>query len=201
MTALHELEARLLLKPHPFPAAPGSSAEAWGQIVLSVSGVSEPILSWEWDLSGSAEWYLDNRTALWSSRLAEVRPGESLADALVRHQQREFSDDDMDAEEEWLDTLYQFRSRHSLRFALRGADIPEIIIGCNGGAGEISCADPAKWRYAFDAGRFQGSFERELTQFLAKWRQQAADSTVASRAAELATRLAQVSSGPIASCE
>ena len=61
MTALTQLEVRLMTKPHPFPDAPGSSSEAWGEIELRIGGAVEPLLAWQWDLFGAAEWYLENR--------------------------------------------------------------------------------------------------------------------------------------------
>lgn len=50
-----------------------------------------------------------------------------------------------------LETLYKYRTHHGFQFAMRGTDIPDIYIGKNNEAYEISCADTNNcWRYEID---------------------------------------------------
>jgi hypothetical protein len=162
-------------KAYPYPHDPGADRERWGRITVSIAtdGRRIVVLKTEWDLNQFVQWLGDNRNFLCHDELSiegnGPLDGESLAEALSRFREREFSADEDEAEARWFDAVYQYYLRHGLRMALRGSRLPDIIIGYNHGNGEISRADaqrspedgpdehlalPGPWAFAFDIDAF-----------------------------------------------
>lgn len=162
-----QLYFRLELKPYPYPDGYGSEANTWGQISVIVSGdVERVLLVWEWNFDVLVEWFDTNRNALLSEELSicgsNPLPGESLAAALNRLRSRDFPNED-EEEYQWYDGLFNYSEKHCLWFALRGANIPDIIIGLNHSVGEISQSDEQEeWAYQFDMPTFCEDLEKEL---------------------------------------
>lgn len=95
-----------------------------------------------------------------------AQPFESLAQALNRNQDRDFLEGEEEIADLWFDSLFEFREHHSLRFAMRGAKIPEIIIGLNHGSGEISRSDETcNWSYSFDMEEFLQDFHERMIEW------------------------------------
>ena len=84
----------------------------------------------------------------------------------------------------WFDALYAYRQGHTLRAALRGANIPDIVIGCVGDEGQIAhMADPAyvapqhaafytdvrTWSFAFDMPDFCEDLRQQLHSLVVQW--------------------------------
>lgn len=150
---------------------------AWAEIKLILRFDSNSnelcLLSHQWDADHLAEWYIENATSIWNKTLPQIFNQESLACALKRLQNFEFTEKQEDLEFAWHETLYQFRRSHSLRFALRGANIPEIILGKKNEHGEISrCDEKEDWHYEFSIDEFIGSSTDNLVKFLTKRRQE-----------------------------
>ena len=167
-----KLHINLKLLEHPYSYENGSEFEAWGQILMIVFDKSKPfiLLDWQWNIIELVDWYIENREAICGESLLDVLQGENLAQALERLQARNFKEHEEELEYEWHTVLFEFRQQHSLRFALRGANIPNIIIGCNHGYGEISLVEgEKKWYYLFDFQDFCQNFENEMKQFLELW--------------------------------
>jgi hypothetical protein len=145
------------------------NAEKWGYISISllIDNQLLPLLQIKWNLLELKQWFAENQDFIRSEVLSVAGisplPSESLAQALKRLQEKEFSEDEQDAEDNWFDTLFEFRQRHSLRFALRGANIPEIIIGYHRGAGEISWSNEEDWFYLFDMDDFISDLQHKLS--------------------------------------
>lgn len=184
----NRLRFNLELKSHPYSEEIGSQFEAWGYLSVSIlaSGNKISLLEVEWDLSFLAEWFIENKNFLRNETLSinkeSLMPSESLAQALHRLQEREFSLLEEQEEEEWFDILFQFREHHSLRFALRGAKIPDIIIGCNHGVGEISLSNEEDdWSFLFDMDDFMHDLQKQLEGFLVQWLTSTQDITVRDR--------------------
>lgn len=136
--------------PHPY----GQDNEVWGKIQFWYQGANtnpELLLTFQWDVSMIINWFSRNIDYIASERLEDVKEEESLSQALLRI--RRTADDDDD---ETFDRLYMYESRHDLGFGARGARVPPIIFGINGGRGEVSLDmtnDPSKDRY----GIYEGS--------------------------------------------
>ncbi|WNZ26899.1 hypothetical protein HJG54_34250 [Leptolyngbya sp. NK1-12] len=146
-----------------------TNSEIWGCISISLLTDHQlvSLLQTQWDLSGLKAWFEENQDFIRSEVLSidgsSPLPSESLAQALNRLQEKEFSENEQDAEDHWFDALFEFRQRHSLRFALRGANIPEIIIGYHRGAGEISLSNREDdWSYLFDMDDFISDLRQKL---------------------------------------
>lgn len=148
-----------------------TSSERWGCISISLVTTNEliPLLQTKWNLLELKQWFAENQEFICSEVLSidgiSPLPSESLAQALKRLQERDFLEDEQDEEDRWFDILFEFRQRHSLRFALRGANIPEIIIGSHRGAGEISLSNEENdWFYLFDMDDFISDLQQKLNQ-------------------------------------
>lgn len=159
-----ELEQR----PSPYLNHSTLEDEVWGQVTIIASNSKETeLLVWQWNLRLLETWFNTNRVALLSELLSiqgySPLPGESLAQALIRFQYRDFTPQSEKLEEIWFNSLFEYHQRHSLRFAFRGADIPDIIIGLNHGTGEISTvSERAEWSYKFDIRDFCDNLQKRL---------------------------------------
>jgi hypothetical protein len=196
----NKLRFDLTLKDHPYREESSSRFEAWGHLAVYVliDGERVSLLDTEWDLYLLAKWYIGCHAPFRHKKLVlsinEQQflplPGESLAQALNRLQQHDFLDSEEDDEEYWCTTLFEFRERHSLRFALRGANIPEMVIGCNQGVGEISLSsDKSNWVYYFQMSDFDLDLRPKLVRFLNQWLATRSDPFVHSRLNNLLERL------------
>lgn len=139
---------------HPFPGDPGAECELWAEIKLSYEGPdgTTVLLEHQWDLVRFGEWLVAEGCGFRGIELPESpRQCESLAQALRRMNDR--PDESFESEGEfdaWFERIYDFRRSHSIRFALRGAAIPEIIFGIRSGSAEISSVESGEWKYAFE---------------------------------------------------
>ena len=154
MAVTNKLRFDLALLEHPYPAVADAHLEVWGRLAIAVLvegpkppfdyQMQVPLFETQWDLAELAEWFALHKDALCDLTLPSgdsypaVLPGESLAQALRRLTNREFAEHEQGEQDRWYEALYQYRTQHSLRFAQRGSRLPDIIIGCNYGAGEIS---------------------------------------------------------------
>lgn len=186
---------RFDIKPmaNPFPTDPRAAFEVWGDFSVYVSSYGKRVLllRMQWHLEDLAEWFAENYDALRHDKFSvlgeEPLSGESLAQADERFRNRYSADDEQVTMEEfdhWYDALFEY-GNHSLRVALPGTRVPDIIIGMNNGVGEISFigdADKEKypqnaasyanlreWSYPFEMDNFLTDTRQRLQQFLREW--------------------------------
>jgi hypothetical protein len=174
---VNKLKVCMTTIPHPYPEEEISKDERWGRLSLVIldSALNEStLLDMDWDLLPFIEWFNENKDILFTSFLICEEldmyplPDESLAQALLRLQDRDFSEDDESVlADQWYEALFDFREHHSLRFALRGTKIPEIILGNNAGKSEISVSKgDYEWSYEFDENDFFQNIHESIEQFL-----------------------------------
>lgn len=193
MDAMLQCDLKLTEDPYPDDASP--NGDIWAEYNLHIRTANSHIslLVWQWDVTPFAEWYVEHHSAICSDSPVvagqRTQPGESLAVMLDRLRKQDF--DDEEAEYQWYDSIWQYYRRHGLTFALPGARIPDIILGCNHGSGEISLSAAAsakvdygsnplpmgtkvllgQWAYSFDMSSFlshvQASLQTILSQYLA----------------------------------
>ena len=171
----NQLKIHLYHLPHPYPEERQSGLEAWGRLSIrhvDSQNSSRMLLDTEWNLLPFIRWYEENRVRFFSETLycehlrLSASNSESLAQALNRLQDTSFLEEEASTENEWYQFLYQYRLHHSLRFALRGTQVPEIILGKNGDHAEISLADGNEaWSYHFDIDDFFDSTLDEIESF------------------------------------
>jgi hypothetical protein len=175
MTTKNKLRCELELRPYPYPDENDPNHIGWGILSLFLLASRDTLLlfSWEWDLLAFAEWFVESRKGLCDGVLSVQGNGalqsENLSQALQRLQSRHFHDDEDEAMADWFNHLYSFRQQHALRAALRGAHIPDIIIGLNHGSGEISLvSEDVTWVYQFDMDDFCLHLRQVILEFLVK---------------------------------
>lgn len=190
MEAQLHCDLRLLSSPYH-----RDSIDVWGEVALSIElgGSREPLLVWQWDLDQLGDWYTENVEALCSGELViegeRPQTGESLCEAIDRFRDLDFEGVEQGAFDQWFDAIYAYRIAHVLRFGLRGTRIPDIVIGCHHGAGEISLSSwqseqtdyeerplPAdayvklgRWSYRFDMHAFLVELHEGLARILTEW--------------------------------
>lgn len=159
---------------NPYLSNESLELEAWGAIrfyLIDDSNEIIELLNWQWNVLCIFDWYINNKEYIFGTTLTEKKEDESIAEALQRLRDVDFGDDEEDDEFEWYSNLFNFWEKHSLRSALQGADIPDIIIGRSQNFGEISLSDDnIKWAYRFDICDFTLQFESELEKFIREWR-------------------------------
>ncbi|MCE0815028.1 hypothetical protein [Buttiauxella sp. S04-F03] len=103
------------------------------------------------DLSELLDWFKDNEYEIKSSDFPIARAsGESLARAIRCFYENINTEDDS-----LVDSMFDYRSRHCLRFGARGTLIPEVYIGKSGNKYEISKSDSNdEWKYFIDIDDF-----------------------------------------------
>lgn len=103
------------------------------------------------DLSELLIWFKDNENAIKSSDFpVKKESSESLARTIHCFFENIDVEDDV-----LVDTIFDYRSQHCLRFGVRGSCIPEIYIGKSGDKHEISmCNDEVEWKYLIDIDDF-----------------------------------------------
>lgn len=169
---------RFILKPEPYPY-PGCKEEIikWGSISILIleDKESKPrqLFYHQWNINELAEWFAENKRFLNCNdpELEDINlnslPSESLAKSYKRNGERDFLESEDDLAGELNDLLYTFLERHCLTYAMRGAKIPGVFIGCNHGQGEISLSNKDyDWSYSFDMNEFLEDFQHRLTIFL-----------------------------------
>lgn len=174
MIVFNKLRFSLQNKAYPYPEEIISDSVRWGRVIISIFVKDNEfnLLDTQWDLSMLLDWFNENEQSIRHDALNDeslgiyVLQAESLAQAMSRLQERDFSDNQEALEDKWHDFLFDFRQKHSLRFALRGTDIPEIFIGINRGSGEISLCDESMWSYQFDMEDFLSSVHKEIHLFV-----------------------------------
>ncbi|MGL5939365.1 MAG: hypothetical protein ACRC2S_03100 [Waterburya sp.] len=164
-------------KTYPYPNDNCASSVKWGHLRIAIISANRHtiLLETEWDLSVLIEWLQQNEQLIKYEPLVNekvnlsVMNSESLAQAISRLQDKDFSDEEEMEQDIWFDTLFNFREHHSLSFALRGSRVSEIIIGCNNEIGEISLSNEiSEWSYKFDIDDFFSDFHEKAFKFFSR---------------------------------
>lgn len=126
------------------------SGECFANITLMLEsdlGVACSFFRKKWDASQFFDWAENNKKAICEDEfLGEYK--QSLAVSICAMQEKDLTPDENDA-------LFEYRRVHDLRFALRGLDVPSIIIGIGEGGGELSLlSDDFCMNFQVDLCRF-----------------------------------------------
>jgi len=179
----------------PSPDTDFEPIDPWVEVRLTIEsgGVYERLLVWQGLLYHLGDWFVDSAEALCNGELdiegERPLPGENLAEALDRIRDRAFLETDEDSELRWFDAIYEYQEPHSLMNFLPGARIPDIVLGCHRGAGEISLSTrryelmdyaenplpddvyvkEGRWSRRFDMRAFLDELRAQLERTLSEW--------------------------------
>jgi hypothetical protein len=109
-----------------------------------------------WEL---AQWLKRNREPLLNGR-APVEEGEfsSIAETIANFYENLDPDDNTN---DMVQRVYDYRGSHSLRFALRGADVDDIYLGVFRDKHQISLwTDKVRWQFTIGLRQFLDEVER-----------------------------------------
>jgi hypothetical protein len=157
---MHRLKLELRqLPPEEWPDEP-VSPDFYAEIQLSIRSPEgtfvQTVFSIKWNAAPLLEWICNNKDYI----LHEHFPA-SLAEMVAAFQAAENISD------RCMDEIYAYRTRHGLRFALRGVDIPDAYLGRTTLGYEISCADDdGTWSYLIDLGAF---FKEVASEYPPSW--------------------------------
>jgi len=151
-----------LIVPHPFPEDPTSMYEWWAEYELEVldedGKLIKNVLEISWDMLDLLCWFIDNKNALLVQEIPSTNLYSSIGETIFNFY--EAMDDDFD-DDKLLDDVFEYRTTHGIRFALRGTNIPDIYIGVFNKVGTISfCDEKEKWSYEIDLANFLNNVER-----------------------------------------
>lgn len=146
---MNHLQLQIKRKPNPY-----CSGEDWGEIELSVVGPDGrglfTLINMEWDPSALVDWLLDCKHELLTGVMPAPECGNSISEAVAVFYDKVDPEDDSA-----VDGMHQYRSRHCLRFAMRGADMPEYYLGLFKNRYEVSGSEAGThWRYDIDLEGF-----------------------------------------------
>ncbi len=169
------LKIRLTPTLHPYPDEPETFLEAWGEIltVVQEEAATNELNGIQWDALCLLEWFAQNRTSIAFETFSVLGerpyPDESLSEALIRIRLERFleASEPKELVDRWSKEYEGFFERHSLARGLPGSRMPNIVMGLNRGAGEISLVDQNnKWKYDFDMRTFWLDFRDEAQRFV-----------------------------------
>jgi hypothetical protein len=100
-----------------------------------------------WEDAELREWLSENRKSILSEDLPAFAPDAScIAESIAR-----FYDREPDPSESEFDAMHAYRTRHGFRFAMRGANIPDVYVGLFRGKHQVSVIENGKAFSAFVA--------------------------------------------------
>lgn len=121
----------------------------WGQIKLLLYRdnfvLEKELFTIEWDFRDIINWFSINKEALINESFPFSKSHGSIAKKVFDLLEDENSDEDQ------IDILYEYRTRHGIRFALRGTNIVDLYLGKTNSTYEVSLFDSNNdWRYQID---------------------------------------------------
>lgn len=130
-----------------WPDHPTDGTE-YAQITLSICNQNAECVvapfSVKWDVQPIIQWFSENREYLFADKFPV-----SLAQRLSAFYEAD------EVTDELIEAIYSYRTRHGLRFALRGVDVPDVYIGRTEIGIEISAtAKSGGWSYPIDLEAF-----------------------------------------------
>ena len=141
---------------HPYANEPGSKGEQWSKIRLEIlddnGHVIKTVLDWQWDIIVLLNWFIENKKALQYENIPDEIKSSSIAKGIFGF----YGKYDPDKEDmAILDKIFEYRTRHGLRFALTGMNVDDVYIGLNNGWVTISLHDKKeRWNYNIDVEDF-----------------------------------------------
>ena len=105
------------------------------------------------------DWLKEHRVDLLQNRIpVSESKGSCIADVLCQFYNELNPDVDDPA---LMQSMYDYRVAHCLRFAFRGTDLSDIYLGTFNGVHEVSCWGKGEhWTYEIDLPRFLQDIER-----------------------------------------
>jgi hypothetical protein len=164
---MYYLKLRYELLPHPYKEEKSSSNELWASIQLYVvdnmGSIVQEIYLLQWDIKVLIQWFIDNREWLLQEKLP-IEPYESSIAETIYEFYENVDPDDANI----LDSIYNYRTRHDLWFALRGTDVQDVYIGLGNNGYEVSCcSESEKWAYNIKLSTFLQNIDAFTTELLA----------------------------------
>ena len=148
--------------PHPYEEWNSSKTEKWAEFSLEIvddrGNVLKSVFEWQWDILVFLQWFIDNKDFLFEEKYPIFTNKKSIAFATHQFYQ---TLGENDASEEIIDAVYDYRTRHDLRFALRGTDIKSILLGLKDKAYTVSTYSQNEfWEYEIDLNKFYLQLEK-----------------------------------------
>lgn len=137
---------------HPYKDEPSSKNEAWAKIRLEVvddfDKVIKTVFNIQWNAIEIIDWVNLNINYLMNDEIPNVIKGDSIAKGIFDFYE---SLDSILKSEGLVDTIYSYRTKHGIRFGLRGVEIDDVYIGVIDKVMTISFySETDDWNYQVD---------------------------------------------------
>ena len=106
-----------------------------------------------WEDAELRKWLSENQKAILNEELPAIAPQASCIAESVAH----FYDKEPDPAEAEFDVMHAYRTKHGFRFAMRGANIPDIYVGSFRGKHQVSVMENGRQFSSFVS--LEGLFE------------------------------------------
>ncbi|TWI95977.1 hypothetical protein JN11_04252 [Mucilaginibacter frigoritolerans] len=141
---------------HPYKDSSSSIGEHWSRIKLEIlddEKLLKTAFDIQWDLTVFLEWFLENEKTLLYEDIPTNINGTSIAKGVYDFYEK-LDPDTID--EALINQVYDYRTRHEIWFALRGAkNVDNIFIGLLDSKITISfCNDINEWSYDVEVASF-----------------------------------------------
>jgi hypothetical protein len=150
---------------HPYIEESMNSSEKWAIFSLTILDNSNIIIkvvfNLQWDLLVFLQWLSDNKDFILNEKCPLVSNNKSIACIID-----EFYES-LDEFDNTVDLVYDYRKKHDIRFALRGVDVNNVVIGLNKNIHTISYYDDTEnWEFPINLLDFYDEIDAAREQCL-----------------------------------
>jgi len=150
---------KFILNVGPFDKNSNKQEETEIEFLVTDGNDVRTILKTRWDISEFREWISGNLNRI----LREPFPSFFGQDSSIAKCVASFYDSVNPEDDDLIDRAFDYRRAHGIRFALRGARIPDMYVGQRYGNLEISSySEQDEWSYFL----YTDSFENEMRRLL-----------------------------------
>jgi hypothetical protein len=147
---------------HPYKEEMSSKGEVWAkiklQIVDNVEKVIKTVFNTQWNIIEFANWVNENKEFIIMEDMPEAIKADSIAKGIFNFYETvvpELTDDEL------LDTIYEYRTKHGIRFGLRGLEVEDVYVGILNKRMTISfCNETDSWNYNVDIVPFLNQIDK-----------------------------------------
>ena len=149
-----------------YPYSKDSSNGLWAKLSLNVydshKKLEKVIFDINWDLLPLLNWFKENKEALFNEICSVSLTSNSIAfDIDCFYETLDESKEWNDAENQIIDSIFNYRLSHDVGFGVRGTNIRDIFIGIKGNSHTISCCQSEEeWEYEINLFEFYDEIEK-----------------------------------------
>ncbi len=148
---LNKLILNILKKDYPYKKELYDPNVCWAEIEMYIHQIDldkkRILFKIEWDVNILLSWFIQNKKSILEVDFPVLEKNyKSIAEKVFN-----FYNTDEDIDEDKVDSMFEYRQCHGIRFGLRGTDIKDVYIGKNNEIYEVSFFNEIEnWKYEID---------------------------------------------------